>query len=60
MTDKLCPFQRYLDIARVESLTPIRPTIRPQIKAEYQVIFEYRYAVELFAEVWLIRLNVPI
>ena len=34
------PFQRYSDIARVESLTPIRHGIRPQIKANYRVIFE--------------------
>ena len=39
-----------ISLARV--IYPIRPTIRPQIKAEYRVIFEKQNPVELFTEAW--------
>ena len=42
-----------MDVATpVKSLAPIRFSIRPQIEADYQVNYVYRYLVAFFAKVW--------
>ena len=41
-----------LEYSILEYLTAIPRGIRPQIKANFWVIFEYRYPVELFPEVF--------
>ena len=47
-----CNVEMNSDDLKVEYQTTFRPAIRPRITAEYQIFFEYRGEVELFAEVF--------
>ena len=50
---------RYSTRGWVKYQTTIRPTIRPRILAEYQILFEYRDQVELIAEICFVMMRGP-